>query len=136
MTITRWKNPGNKSDSSSQWTFHRPMQTRHIVFLGLPRPRLPKLEPRVGTIEGLPGGLPRGFLAMGALAGISSSLSESDRSIARLFLLAVVKVEAGAVIVVMVVVRVLSPLRLEAVAPTILTFFPSMPGRVRMEFVG
>lgn len=44
----------------------------------MPRLRFPELEPRVGIIEGRPDD----FLGVGALAGISSSLSVSDTSIA------------------------------------------------------
>jgi hypothetical protein len=54
----------------------------YIVFLGLPRPRLPELAPLVGTIEGLPCGRPTGFFSAGALAGTLPSLSESDKSMA------------------------------------------------------
>ena len=75
-----------------------------------------------------------GFLSTGALAGISSSLSDSDRSTACGLLLILVKVDAGAVTVVVAVVVEFSPLRFDA-ADTTLMFLPFISGRSNSELV-
>jgi hypothetical protein len=99
-----------------------PLQTAdtdHIVFLGLPRPLFATPPPRAGTIDGLPT-----LFGSGAVAGISSSLSESLKSIALARLFTVLKPEDGAV---MVVAFADSPFRFDW-ADTILILRPRMPG--------